>query len=266
MTEIVDLVLKGRRPEPPGRWAATRACVLRSLLRIRHAPEQLVDATIGPLLLLVTFTYLFGGAIAGSPGAYLDFVLPGILVMAVLLTTPYAGIALAQDRAAGIVDRLRSMPSWDAAPLAGAVVGDALRAATAGTVVLLGGLLLGFDADGGITGALAALALVVLFSFALSWAFALVGLTARTQAALQGLLMTGVFLLVFVSTVFVSADTLPAVLEAVVSINPVSHLADAARGLLTGDTDDGDVLLVLVECAALTTVFAPLAYRAMRRG
>ena len=266
MTDLSDIVLDVRRPEPAGRLSATRTCAARSLLRIRHAPEQLVDATVGPLLLLVTFTYLFGGAIAGSPGEYLQFVLPGILVLAVLLTTPYAGIALAQDKAAGIVDRLRSMPSWEAAPLAGAVVGDAARATTAGVVVLLGGLVGGLEVEGGTRGALAALMLVVAFSFAMSWIFTLVGLTARSQAALQGVLMTGVFTLVFVSTVFVPADTLPTVLEAVVSINPVSHLADAARGLIGGTADAADIGLVLAECVAITALFAPLTWRAMRRG
>lgn len=262
----LDVILDGERPEPAGPLAATRACARRALLRLRHVPEQLVDATIGPLLLLITFTYLFGGAIAGSTGAYLDFVLPGILVLAVLLTTPYAGIALAQDKAAGILDRLRSLPSWSGAPLAGAVIGDAVRAAMAGAVVLAGGLVLGFDAPGGVSGIAATLGVVVLFSFALSWVFAFIGLIARSQAALQGLLMTAVFLVVFVSTVFVAADTLPPVLEAIVGVNPVSHLADAARGLLAGSAAAGDVVLVLAECAALTAIFGPLTWRAMRRG
>ncbi|MBB4663914.1 ABC transporter permease [Conexibacter arvalis] len=263
-THVADIVDDGTAPNPAGAVAASAAFAWRGLLKIRHVPEQLVDATIGPVLLLVSFTYLFGGAIDGSPGAYLQFVLPGVLVMAVLLTTPYAGIALAADRGRGVIDRFRSLPVWTGAPLVGGVAGDAVRSTLAATTVVAVGLVLGFDADGGVAGLLAGVALVVIFAFAVSWILTACALALRSESAVQGTGMTGVFLLVFLSNVFVDPATLPAALETVVGLNPISHLTTAVRGLLSGTSEAGDVVLVLVEAAAITALFAPLTWRGYR--
>src|SRR5687767_13800284 len=148
----------------------------RGMLKVRHVPEQLLDVTITPVMFVVMFTYLFGGAIAGSTAAYLDYILPGILVMSVLFTTVYSGVALNTDRTKGVVDRFRSLPVWRSAPLVGSLLGDAVRYVIAGTVIVLLGLLLGFRPDAGVGGVLAALALVVVFSFGLSWVFTTLGL------------------------------------------------------------------------------------------
>src|SRR6185437_3802962 len=115
------------RPEPPGAWTATAAFGYRALLKIRHVPEQLFDVIAIPVVFTLMFTYLFGGALAGSPGRYLPFLLPGTLVMAVLLVTMYAGIGLNTDVAKGITDRFRSLPVWRPAPVAGAITGAVAR-------------------------------------------------------------------------------------------------------------------------------------------
>ena len=112
MTAIVS----GTRPEPPGAWTATLAFGYRALLKIRHVPEQLFDVIAIPVVFTLMFTYLFGGALAGSPGAYLPFLLPGTLVMAVLLVSMYAGIGLNTDVAKGLTGRFRSLPIWRVAP------------------------------------------------------------------------------------------------------------------------------------------------------
>src|SRR5688500_16310498 len=132
----------------------------RGMLKVKHVPEQLLDVTITPVMFTLMFTYLFGGAIAGSTAEYLDYILPGILVMSVLFTTVYSGVALNTDLTKGVVDRFRSLPIWRPSPLLGSLLGDSVRYVVAGTVIIVLGTILGFRAEAGIGGILAALALV----------------------------------------------------------------------------------------------------------
>ena len=207
----------------------------RGMLKVKHVPEQLLDVTVTPVMFVLMFTYLFGGAIAGSTADYLDYLLPGILVMSVLFTTVYSGIALNTDRTKGVVDRFRSLPVWRPAPLLGAI------------------------------GAASALGLVVLFSFGLSWFFTTLGLLLRTPSAVMNAGFLGIFPLTFLSNVFVDPTTLPSVLRAFVDVNPVSALATASRGLMAGTASGSDVAVVLAVAAALTAVFAPVTSVLYRR-
>ncbi len=234
------------------------------MLKIKHVPEQLVDVTITPVLFLVMFTYLFGGALEGSTDAYLQFLLPGMLVQTILFTAVYAGVTLNTDVTKGVTDRFRSLPVWRAAPLVGAVMGDCVRYTLAGTVVVVLGLILGYDAVG-VLGVLAAMLLVIAFAFGLSWVFTTVGLIMRTPSAVLNAGFMALFPLIFLSNIFVQPETLPSALEWFVGVNPISHLVTAARGLMGGSADTGDVLLALGEAAALTAVFAPLTVRLYRR-
>ena len=152
----------------------------RGMLKVRHVPEQLLDVTITPVMFLLMFTYLFGGAIEGSTGEYLDYVLPGILVMSVLFTTVYSGVALNTDLTKGVVDRFRSLPIAKPAPLVGALLGDTVRYVVAGTVIVVLGVILGFRPEAGVPGVLAALAVTIGFAFALSWVFTTLGLLLRS--------------------------------------------------------------------------------------
>jgi ABC-2 type transport system permease protein len=253
-------------PRPPraSTVAAVAAFGWRGMLKIKHVPEQLIDVTMTPVLFTLMFTYMFGGAIAGSTGDYLQFLLPGILVMSVVFTTVYSGVALNTDMTKGVVDRFRSLPVWRPAPLVGAVIGDSLRYLVAGTVVMVVGLILGFRPDAGVPGVLGALGLVIVFSFGLSWVFATVGLLMRSPNATMNTGFMVLFPLTFLSNTFVPPDTLPSWLEAFVDVNPISHLVSASRGLMHGGVDGTDVAIVLGVAAGLTLVFAPLTARLYR--
>ena len=137
-------------PRPPRASALAAALTFgwRGMLKVKHVPEQLLDVTITPVMFVLMFTYLFGGAISGSTGEYLDYILPGILVMSVLFTTVYSGVALNTDLTKGVVDRFRSLPIWRPAPLVGALLGDSVRYVIAGTVIIVLGVILGFRPDG----------------------------------------------------------------------------------------------------------------------
>lgn len=256
----------GARPPRASAATACRAFAWRGLLKIRHVPEQLMDATVTPVLFTVMFTYMFGGAIAGSTKEYLQFILPGIVVQSVIFTTVYSGVALNTDMTRGVVDRFRSLPLWRPAPLIGAVAGDSVRALVAGGVVVIVGLVLGYRPDGGLLGVLGALALVLLFAFALAWLFTTLGLVMRSPSAVMNTGFMALFPLVFLSNIFVAPETLPSVLEAFVDVNPITHLVTAARGLTGGAADGGDILLVLGEALLLTAVFVPLTTWRYRRG
>ena len=255
-------------PRPPRAGAVSAAVTFgwRGMLKVKHVPEQLLDVTITPVMFLVMFTYLFGGAVAGSTGEYLNYILPGIMVMSVLFTTVYSGVALNTDLTKGVVDRFRSLPIWRPSPLLGSLLGDSVRYVISGLVTLGVGLALGFRPDGGALGMLAALALVVVFSFALSWVFTTLGLLLRSPSAVMNAGFMGIFPLTFLSNVFVEPETLPSVLEAFVNVNPISILADCSRGLMAGNADGTDVLVVLAVAVVLTAVFAPLTNRLYRRG
>jgi ABC-2 type transport system permease protein len=247
-------------PRPPRASAlsATLTFGWRGMLKVKHVPEQLLDVTITPVMFLLMFTYLFGGAIADSTGEYLDYILPGILVMSVLFTTVYSGVALNTDVTKGVVDRFRSLPIWRPAPLLGSVLGDSVRYLIAGTVIIVLGVVLGFRPGAGVGGVLAALALVIVFAFGLSWVFTTLGLVMRTPNAVMNAGFMGIFPLTFLSNVFVEPETLPSALEAFVEVNPISILATASRGLMEGNAEGGDIAIVLATAAALTAVFAPL--------
>ena len=253
------------RPPPASALSAALVFGWRGMLKVKHVPEQLLDVTITPVMFVLMFTYLFGGAIAGSTAEYLDYILPGMLVMSVLFTTVYSGVALNTDRTKGVIDRFRSLPVWRAAPLLGSLLGDAVRYVVAGTVIIGLGVLLGYRPDAGLVGALSALALVVVFSFGLSWVFSTVGLLLRSPSAVMNGGFMAIFPLTFLSNVFVDPETLPSVLRAFVDVNPISLLATASRGLMDGTAQQGDVLVVLAVAAGLTAVFAPLTTLLYRR-
>ncbi|HWH27549.1 MAG TPA: ABC transporter permease [Mycobacteriales bacterium] len=253
------------RPPRPGPLSTSLTFGWRGMLKVKHVPEQLLDVTVTPVMFVLMFTYLFGGAIAGSTAAYLDYILPGILVMSVLFTTVYSGISLNTDLTKGVVDRFRSLPIWRPSPLLGSLLGDSVRYVVAGTVIIVLGVALGYRPDGGVLGAVAALALVVVFSFGLSWVFSVLGLLLRSPNAVMNAGFMGIFPLTFLSNVFVDPRTLPGPLEAFVDVNPISVLATASRSLMAGDPDGGAIAVSIAVAALLAAVFLPLTTRLYRR-
>jgi ABC-2 type transport system permease protein len=254
------------RPPRPSALSAAMTFGWRGMLKVKHVPEQLLDVTITPVMFVLMFTYLFGGAIAGSTGEYLDYILPGILVMSVLFTTVYSGVALNTDLTKGVVDRFRSLPIWPASPLLGSLLGDTVRYVIGGSVIIVLGVALGYRPGAGVPGVLAALALVVVFSFGLSWVFTTLGLLLRSPSAVMNTGFMSIFPLTFLSNVFVDPDTLPNGLQDFVDANPISILATASRGLMEGNAEMGDILIVLGTAAVIAAIFAPLTARLYRRG
>ena len=259
------VLVSGRRPPRPGPFTASATFGWRTLLRIKHVPEQLFDVTIFPVMLTLIFTYLFGGALAGSVDAYLQFFLPGILVQSVLMITMYTGSALNTDITKGVFDRFRSLPVWRPSALVGALLGDVVRYTLASTVTVVLGLILGFRPSGGFTGVVAAVALLLLFSFSLSWIWTLLAFVLRTPNSVMGVAMMVITPLTFGSNIFVEPETMPGWLQAFVGVNPVSHLVTAVRGLMQGSPDGGATLTVLIWSAALIAVFGPLTMRRYTR-
>jgi ABC-2 type transport system permease protein len=252
------------RPPRPGPLSTALTFGWRGMLKVKHVPEQLLDVTVTPVMFLLMFTYLFGGAIAGSTSAYLDYTLPGLLVMSVLFTTVYSGVALNADLTKGVVDRFRSLPIWRPAPLLGSLLGDSVRYVIAGTVLIVVGVALGYRPDAGVVGAVSALALVVVFSFGLSWVFSVLGLLLRSPNAVMNAGFMGIFPLTFLSNVFVDPRTLPGPLQAFVDVNPISLLATASRSLMDGVPDWSAIAISLAVAVVLAAVFLPITTRLYR--
>lgn len=234
------------------------------MLRIKYVPEQLVDVIAVPVVFTVMFTYLLGGALAGSPSAYLHSLLPGTIVMTLVLLTAFTGTGLRGDLASGVHDRFQSLPVWRPSPLVGALVGDLGRYLLASGIVLGLGLALGFRPDGGIGGTLAALALVFVFAHSLSWLWILVGLSARNVSAVNAVNIGVQFPLTMASNVFADPATMPGWLQPIVEHNPVSYLVTATRGLIHGEATAGDLAWALAISGVLLVVFVPLSLRRYR--
>jgi ABC-2 type transport system permease protein len=228
------------------------------MLKIKHVPEQLFDAVGNPILFTLLFIYLLGGAIAGSPGAYLQFLLPGILVQTVLLITSYTGFNLNTDISKGVADRFRSLPVWRPSVIVGALFGDAARYTLASMIVLLLGLVLGFRPEGGVVGVFLSVALILVFAFSLSWIWTALGLVLRTPNSVLWVSTLIMFPLTFASNIFVEPKTMPGWLQTAVDVNPITHLVTAVRGLMSGTVLMGQIGWLLVACAGLVVVFAPI--------
>jgi ABC-2 type transport system permease protein len=253
------------RPAPAGPLSSSLTFGWRALLKIKHVPEQLFDVTMFPVMFTVMFTFVFGGAISGTPGEYLQYALPGILVQTVVFITMYTAMTINTDIEKGVFDRIRSLPVWRPSLLVGALLGDSLRYLMASTVVVVVGLLIGYRAPGGVLGVVAAVAVLVAFCFSMSWLWLILGLKLRTPNAVMGAAMMILFPLTFVSSVFAPPETMPDWLRAFVEVNPVSLLVEAARGLMDGVPDAGDITLVLVLAVVITAVFSPIALRLYNR-
>jgi ABC transporter DrrB family efflux protein len=237
----------------------------------------LVLSSIMPVIFIVMFTYVFGGAIQGAlppaaAGLYVNWLIPGLLAQFALFGGSGTASGLAEDLTNGVIDRFRSLPMADAAVLAGRTLSDLLRSAVTLTLMLAVGVGIGFRPQTSIGGLLSALAVGLLFGYAWSWVMALLGLAVRSAEAVQAAVYLVVFPLAFTSSVFVPTQTMPAWLQPFAANQPVTVATNALRGLVLGQgalppgrTVAGQVVLALLWAAAITAVFAPLAVRAYRR-
>ena len=253
------------RPRPASALSAVATLAWRAMLKIKHVPFQLFDVTVMPIMFTLLFTYIFGGALAGSPREYIQYLLPGVLVQTVIFITVYTGMGLNTDITKGLFDRFRSLPMWQPAPLLGALAGDLFRYSVASALILIMGFILGFRPQGGFVGVLLALALVMIFAFALSWLWIIVGMLVRTPESVMTTSFIFLMPLTFASNIFVELSTMPGWLQAVVGRNPVTHLANASRKLMHGEPAGSDVLWVLAASALIVLVAAPVAMRMYRK-
>jgi oleandomycin transport system permease protein len=238
----------------------------RSVLKIKTNAEDLLGLSLQPIMFLLLFVYVFGGAISGSPRAYLEYVLPGILVQTVLFATLGTGLMLNQDISAGIFDRFRSLPIARWAPLAGAIMGDVTRYVISVAVTLGFGMVLGFRIHTNPIAAVVACLLVLAFALAMCWISALIGLVVKSPQGVQVFGFTAMFPIVFASGLLVPISTMPGWLQAFAKANPMTLLASACRGLMSVP---GPVAIPALEAMlwalGIMVVFAPLAVRAYRR-
>ena len=237
----------------------------RNLLHLKSDPEQLVGITIQPLMFLVLFVYVFGGAIAGSSKDYLQFALPGFLIAAHAFTSFGTALGLNVDFQRGLIDRFRSLPIARSAVVAGRILADAVRVLW-GTLIVVGvAMLLGFRFQGGLVGALAGVGLVIAFGVTVSWPMAFIGISAKSPEAVnaEGLML--ILPLTFASSVYAPASSMPGWLQAFVNVNPITEIVDATRALMLGGPVGEPLLAAVLWLVAITAVFAPLTILRYRR-
>ena len=238
----------------------------RSVLKIRTNMEDVLGLSLQPIMFLVLFTYVFGGAIAhGNTHTYLQYELPGLLVMSVVFATLGTGLMLNQDITGGVFDRFRSLPIARWAPLAGAVLGDMVRYVISVAVTIGFGMILGFRVLTNPVSAIAGCLLLLAFALAMCWVSALLGLLVKTPQGVQVFGSIAIFPLVFGSSLLVPTATMPGWLQAFVKVNPITDLSAAERGLFTGGPVATPAVRSLLWALGIFVVFAPLAVRAYRR-
>lgn len=237
----------------------------RSLVPLKNSPGQLVGMLIQPVFMIVVFVYLFGGAASGNRDEAVLYMLPGVLVQVSLMATIGTGLNLATDIGNGVFDRFRTMPIARSAPLVGRILADLFTMLITITMSVLVGYAVGFRVQTGPLSALAGLGVVLLFTAALSWASAWIGLVAKNVTAMQGMSTAVLLPLTLGSSAFIPSTNMPGWLQWWMGVNPVSHLAGALRGFMVGNLHASDVWISLGGAAVLFAVFVPLALRAYTR-
>ena len=209
-----------------------RVMTRRNLIHIRREPMQLSDVTIQPVLFTVLFVYIFGSAmVVRGGGSYKDFAIAGLLIMNLTTSAVGTAIGLSTDLSTGVIDRLRTLPMSPTAILVGRSLSDLLAAAICSTLVAVTGLLLGWRPDAGLGAVAAGFGLALLFSYALTWAMACLGMLVSSAESAQGIVFIVMFPLAFVSNVFAATQNMPAWLDTIANWNPVSAVTSACRSL-----------------------------------
>ena len=257
-----------RKPAPiPGRLAATTLFTRRTLHHMANNSFGIaIESIVSPIIMLLIFTYLFGGAISGDVRTYIQYLLPGILILTVLPMTVYSGTTLCTDIAKGVYHRFRTMPFWQPAAILGSIAAEGVRYTIALLGVLIAGLAIGFRPDGGVWGTALAFLYALLFAYSVSWVFALIGNMAKRPETVSGTSMMIVYPLLFASNVLVDTSTMPNWLRIAIDWNPVSIAVDLIRGLLHGTAQTSDLFPGIGLVLLLFAVFAPLTmYVYMRK-
>lgn len=255
---------EGRLKKPNAAYAISTFCWRAWRRSVGMLGYIAIDVIVFPVIFLLIFTYLFGGAISGSSGQYLQFLLPGMLVYTVTSMTVYIGISIKTDIDRGVFNRFRTLPFWQPAAIVGSMLTNLLTyGAAIGTTIVIGWLL-GFRPEAGFFGVASTMLLVMLYAFAFSWIFACIGVVAKKAESISSLSYVVLYPLLFTSNVFVDTSTMPKWLGAVVACNPISLASTAARGLMHGTASAGELIPALAVIAAVFLIFAPLTFRMYR--
>lgn len=268
-----------QQPEAsPGHLVSDIAVITqRNLLRNIRLPQVLLFSTVQPVMFLLLFTYVFGGAIGqaippAADGKYVNWLIPGLMVQFAVFGSGQTAIGLTEDLSKGVIDRFRSLPMARSAVLAGRTISDVFRNGFVLTLMLLVGFAIGFRWQTNILGLVAGMALALLFSFAFSWVMACVGLLVKNPEAVQAAVFLPVFPLVFASSVFVPTQTMPGWLQSFADNQPITVTVNALRGLILGEdalqagqTTIGQIFLAVVWSVLILAIFIPLAVRLYRR-
>jgi oleandomycin transport system permease protein len=242
------------------------ALAKRSLIKTARTPEALIDVTLQPVIFLLLFTYVFGGAISGgSQHSYLQFLLPGMLGQTIAMSGVALGQNLNADIEKGVFDRFRSLPIARSAPLVGAVLADFMRYLIVCMMTLGFGYVIGFRVETNALATLAAVGISIAFALCFCWISVFIGMIARTSGSVQGIMFLLVLPLSFGSNVFVPTSTMPGWMQAFVKVNPLTHLVATVRGLVVGGPVATHLGWTFLWMAILLVVFVPLALRAYRR-
>jgi ABC transporter DrrB family efflux protein len=238
----------------------------RNLVRLPRAPDLLLGFTVQPIMFVLLFAYVFGGAIE-TPGFddYITFLIPGIIVQSIGFGGFVTALGLAEDMGKGLIDRFRSLPTSRSSVLAGRALADVVTNLLSICVLLGTGIVIGFGFDASVFEVLAGIGILLLFGFASSWIFAIIGLSVSTPEAANGIGFTLIFPITFISSAFVPVESMPSGLEEVANANPVSVVCDAMRALWLDAPAGNSVWLSLVWCVVLIAIFAPIAVRKYRR-
>jgi len=247
------------------RISDTLVLARRSLLRIPRQPDLLVGFTVQPILFVLLFVYVFGGAIQTPGFDYVDFLMPGIIVQSICFGGFVTALGLADDLKKGLTDRFRSLPMTRSALLTGRTLGDVVTNVFQLVVMFTVGLLVGFNFSSSVGEVIAGIALVLLIGYAFSWVFAFIGLTASSPEAANAYGFTILFPLTFVSSAFVPVESMPGWLQPIAEHNPFTYMVDAARALFLGIPAGNDVWLALAWTVGIIVVFAPLSAWRYRR-
>lgn len=248
-------------------WTISDALVLakRHLIQIPRIPEELIFATIQPIMFVLLFRYVFGGAIAVPGNSYVNYLMAGIFAQTVIFGSTSTGIGLATDLQRGLVDRFRSLPMAKSAVLTGRTISDLVRNTFVVIVMWSVGLLVGFRPQGNVLAWFAAAGLLLLTSFAFSWISATIGLLVSTVEAAQSAGFIWLFPLTFASSAFVPPSSMPGWLRPFSENQPVSVIVDAVRGLLLNQIDYTTIWQALAWCVGILVVFIPFAVWAYGR-
>jgi ABC-2 type transport system permease protein/oleandomycin transport system permease protein len=236
----------------------------RNLLRLPRAPEMLIGFTIQPIMFVLLFRFVFGGAISTPGYSYVDYLIPGIIVQNIAFGGFATALGLNEDVRKGLIDRFRSLPMSRAAVLAGRTLSDVVTNSLSVTILLITGVIIGFTFHTSVSEAIAGIGLLLLFGYAFSWFLAFIGLLVKSSETVNSVGFIAVFPLTFISSAFVPVASMPAGLKAFAEVNPFTVVVDAMRQLWLG-APGNDAWAAIGWSLAIVAVFAPLAVWRYRR-